>query len=104
MTKLGNVLLSLILKETRNSYFCLTPKNRRFMSIHHVSSNNSKNANRRHISLTGTDHCISQLSKDIQFEYGLRKTTIQSSFKSKGRILERFRISLYSRPIRITSN
>ena len=28
----------MILKETRNSYFCVTPKIRRFMSLHHFPS------------------------------------------------------------------
>ena len=37
------------------------------MSLHKISQNNSKNSNHR-ISLTGTYHCNSKLSNNIQFE------------------------------------
>ena len=40
----------------------------RFKSLHHFSSNNSKNANWRHISLAATDHWNSKLSTNIQCE------------------------------------
>ena len=59
------------LKKTRNAYFFVTSKNqecRSFMSEHYVPSNISKNANYRHILLTGTDHCSYNLSKSIEFE------------------------------------
>ena len=46
------------------------PKTRLFMSLHYISSSNSKNTNYRHISLTGTDHCNSKLSKNTQFKKG----------------------------------
>ena len=45
LTPLSTNILLEKLKETRNSYFCLTPKIRCFTSLHHVSSNNSKNTN-----------------------------------------------------------
>ena len=47
-----------------------SPKTRLFMSLHYISSSNSKNTNYRHISLTGTDHCNSKLSKNTQFKKG----------------------------------
>ena len=68
------------------------------MSLHHVSLNNSKNTKHTHISLTGTDHCNSNLSKNIQFE----KTNLPVFLifqndhffsKSKGRILDELRVS-----------
>ena len=49
-------------KETHNSYFCVTF---RFISLHHVFSNNSKNINNMHIWLTRIDHCNSRLSNNI---------------------------------------
>ena len=36
------------------------------MSLHYFSQDNSRNANHWHISLTGTDHCNSKLSKNIK--------------------------------------
>ena len=50
------------------SYFCLTPIIRCSANPPQISLNNSRNSNHRHISLTGTDHCRSKFSKDIQFE------------------------------------
>ena len=47
-------------KETRNF--------RRFLKLHYISPNNSKNTNYKPISLAGTDHCNSKLSRNIQFE------------------------------------
>ena len=40
----------------------------RFLTLHHIFSNNSKNTNQRDIWLTGTDHFISKLSKNVQFK------------------------------------
>ena len=65
------------------------------MSLHHVSLNNSKNTKHTHISLTGTDHCNSNLSKNIQFE----KTNLpvflifHNDHFFKGRILDELRVS-----------
>ena len=42
------------------------PQIRRFTSVYYFSSNNSKNSNWRHISLTGSDHWNSKLSNNIQ--------------------------------------
>ena len=51
-----------------DSFFSEKKRNQFFMSLHHVSSNKSKNINHKHFSLTGTDHCNSKLFKGIQFE------------------------------------
>ena len=47
------------------------------MSLHHISSNNSKITNHIHTSVAGTDHCNSNLSIYI---FSLRKTTTQFSW------------------------
>ena len=39
-----------------------------FMSLRHISLNNSKNTKHTHVSPTGTDHRNTKLSKIIQFE------------------------------------
>ena len=44
MVKLERTLIP-SLKETRNSYFCVTPKIRHFTSVHYFSSNNPKSTN-----------------------------------------------------------
>ena len=64
--------------------FVYTPQTRRFINLHHVSSNNLKYTNKRHTSQTGNYQYNSKLSKDIQFE----KKTL-SSFKICKEINER---------------
>ena len=54
------------LKETLNSYFCLTQKIRGFTSLHNFPWNiKKKKIIQRHISLAGTDHWNSSLSTNI---------------------------------------
>ena len=48
--------------------FVYTPQTRRFINLYHVSSNNLKYTNKRHISQTGNYPYNSKLSKDIPFE------------------------------------
>ena len=76
-------------------------KIRRIISLHYTFLYNSKDTNHRHISLTGTDHCNSKLTKNIRsgkdilffflfvFQY-FRKTAKKS--KSKGLTLDRHRV------------
>ena len=71
------------------NYFCVNPKNQGLhKSTTHISSNNSKSPN--HISMAGTDHCYSKLSKNITLKKNLqqnqRKNYISGivyAFKSK---------------------
>ena len=57
--------------ETRN-YFCIVSKNQGLhVSAAYISSGNSKSTN--HISLTETDHCHSELSKNIMLEENLQE-------------------------------
>lgn len=86
------------LKEKCNSYFCVTPEKRCFISLHYISLNKLKNSNHRNISLTANDDCNSKLLKNIQFEKGnhfffqyFRESSRKS--KSKACILEELRVS-----------
>ena len=56
------------IKETLNSYFCVTPKNQVLYESTLRFLKYLKNSNHQHNSLTGTDHCYSKLSKDTQYE------------------------------------
>ena len=67
------------------------------MTPHNISSNNSKDTNHIIISLTGTEHCNSKISKNISLEKKI--FTIQYFKKSarkpkpEVRILEVLRVS-----------
>ena len=64
------------------NYFCVIPKNQvRHKSTAHISSNNSESTN--HISMTGTDHCYSQISKNIVLEENLEENQRKNYISGK---------------------
>ena len=70
---------------TRNAYianyFCVIPKNQGLhKSTAHIFSNNSRSTN--HISLTGTDNCYCELSKNTTLEENLQENQIMASVRT----------------------
>ena len=84
-------------EDAQSLFLCSFSKIIRFISLHNISPNESKNTNHKHNSLTKTDHCRSKIFKNIQFEkdnhlYFRCFRTYARKERSKGGILEGLRV------------
>ena len=83
--------------DAQSLFLCSFSKISRFISLHNISPNESKNTNHKHNSLTETDHCRSKIFKNIEFEKDNHLLfryfrTYARKESSKGGILEGLRV------------